>query len=46
MKENYKVNPEFVEKESGKKIIEGIIEDLGQLRIQIDGYAKQGKIEK
>jgi len=45
-KYNYEVNPAFVEKESGRKIVEQLIEDLDQLMFKINDLSDEGKIEK
>jgi hypothetical protein len=45
-KYNYTVNPKFVEKESGKRIVEALIEDLDQLMFKINDLSDEGKIDK
>jgi len=46
VKYDYKVNPAFVEKESARKIIKGLIEDLDQLMFKINDLAREGKIQE
>lgn len=45
MRGRYRVDEEFVKKNSGKKIIEGIIRDLWQLTDVVEEGMNSGKID-
>jgi len=44
-KYNYKLNPEFIKKNNGKRIIKEAIEDLDKIMFQVNDLAKEGKIK-